>query len=63
MKYALVNMGNGEGWNAMSFENKKEMLSFCCCYHYQPISAKEAKRHEVKNVTSYGEKDNKRWIW
>lgn len=63
-RYALVNLGNGEGWICMSFENNKEMLSFCQSYHYQPIPAKETKKHTIiKHVRSFGDGIERNWKW
>lgn len=62
--YALVNLGNGEDWICMSFENKKELLAFSQSYHYKQILCKEARKHSViKHVCSFGEGIERIWKW
>ena len=63
-KYALVNLGNETGWICISFESKKEMLSFCSSYHYQPILFKETKKYsEIKHVRSFSIGSDRYWRW
>ena len=64
MKYAKVNMGNGEADIVMAFENSAERSSFCVSYQEENLTAKAAKKiGNIKIVQGFGDGADKRWEW